>query len=191
MAAASQPISVLLVEAQRRLSMTQTQLGEVLGGFTRKTVSQYQSGRGQPYFKGVHRLVRCVHPVDAGLAEKLAAAVGTTLEGLGLVAAPPPALPAAPAEANAAPSPPPAALQVGATPDERQTRLFVDAVLCAAAEALDVSPRAVRAVLFAAFHQAKDTGLSLETLAKALAPPKVIAKTGGGKKKNPKTQAPR
>jgi MoxR-like ATPase len=52
-----------------------------------------------------------------------------------------------------------------------KTRLFVDAIVCAAAEALDASPRAVRGALLAAFACAREAGLPVETVEKALAPP--------------------
>jgi hypothetical protein len=109
-------------------------------------------------------LARSVYPHDAALASEIAAHSGATLESLGLVAA----TPAAPAF------------------DDRQTRLFVDAVVCAAAEALDVSPRAVRGVLHAAFARARETGLSIDVLERALAPAPIPAK-GGGSKKDQKT----
>jgi hypothetical protein len=50
-------------------------------------------------------------------------------------------------------------------------RLLADAVVCAAAEALDVSPRVIRSVLHTAFVRASETGLSVDAIANALAPP--------------------
>ena len=47
---------------------------------------------------------------------------------------------------------------------------MVDVVVCAAAEALDVSPRAVRPALLAAFQRAREAGLTLEQVEKALSP---------------------
>jgi hypothetical protein len=168
MAAGSEPLSVLLIKAQQALAGTRTSLGSIMGGLSRKTISKYQDGNGRPHPTLLHPLVRRVYPVDPALAEKLAAFSGATLGSLGLVT------PVSPAP-QAPPPPPPAAIAAERAPDERHTRLFVDAVLCAAANALDVSPRTVRGVLFAAFSQAKETGLSFETLAKALAPSKAAA----------------
>jgi len=46
-----------------------------------------------------------------------------------------------------------------------------DAVLCAAAERLDVSPRQLRPVLAAAFARALEMGLSTAALAQAFSAP--------------------
>jgi len=154
---------VLLIEAQRRLFGSQTSLGEIMGGLSRKTISRYQCGNGRPHPTHIHPLVRRLHPVDPVLAEKLAAFSGTTLEALGLVEV-------KPARPEPSPASAPAFIAAARASDERQVRLLVDAVLCAAANALDVPPRSVRGVLFAAFSQAKETGLSLDALVNGLAP---------------------
>ncbi len=117
---------------------------------------RYQGGRSEPAAKHLHAIAGHLFPIDAELAEAIALASGATLESLGLVPPPP----------QNAPSPaPPAPLPV----DPKQARLLVDAIVCAAAESLDVSPRSVRAVLYAAFARAKETGLSIEVIEKALA----------------------
>ncbi|HEV3191006.1 MAG TPA: hypothetical protein VGY54_10940, partial [Polyangiaceae bacterium] len=53
--------------------------------------------------------------------------------------------------------------------DSIQRRAFVDAVVCAAAEALDVSPRGVRRALAIAVARARETGVSLDVLGETLA----------------------
>jgi len=50
------------------------------------------------------------------------------------------------------------------------TRDLVDAVLCAAAESSDASPRALRPVLQVAFQRAHDLGLTVDEVARAFAP---------------------
>jgi hypothetical protein len=79
-------------------------------------------------------LARVVHGHDPVLAAELVASKGTTLEAQGIV---PPAPPPPP------PAPPPPAESI------------VDAVVCAAAEAMDLTPREVRAGLHAAFARAR------------------------------------
>jgi hypothetical protein len=96
-------------------------------------------------------MARLVYPVDATLAGEIAAASGTTLQALGLL--PPPA-PVAPA----APPPPPAG------PPDR----VVDAVVCAAAEAMQVMPQSVRPAVLAAFACAKELGLTVEAVERVL-----------------------
>jgi hypothetical protein len=180
MAAGIRPLSALLVHAQHTLGLSQEALGKILGGVTRRTIWRYQGGRGRPLASDLHALARSVYPRDAALASELATYSGATLESLGLV----PAAPAAPAPP--APPAPPAAPAV----DDKQTRLFADAVVCAAAEALDVSPRAVRGVLHAAFARARETGLPIDVLERALAParagPAPAKGAGAGSKKDQK-----
>ena len=48
-------------------------------------------------------------------------------------------------------------------------RWLADAVVCAAAEALDTSPRLVRPALLAALRCAREAGLTVATLEAALA----------------------
>jgi hypothetical protein len=88
-----------------------------------------------------------VHPVDAALAAEIAAAGGTTLDALGLV----------PATAPAAPH------GSGGPPDR-----VVDAVVCAAAEAMQVMPQSVRPAVLAAFACARELGLTVEGVERVL-----------------------
>jgi hypothetical protein len=159
------PISALLVAAQRALGLNQERLGKILGGVTRRTVWRYQGGHSTPQPHELHDLARHVFLVDASLAGQLAAASGATLESLGLVTAAP--------KAEATP------VSLALAPvDPIQARLLADAVVCAAAEALDVSPRVIRSVLHTAFVRASETGLSVDAIAKALAPTPVDGAKG-------------
>jgi hypothetical protein len=96
-------------------------------------------------------LVAMVHPHDADLAVELAMTLGQTLESLGVV--PPPPLPPPPAP----PAPPP-------TP----SAAIVDSVVCAAAEAMELTPGDVRLGLHAAFARAQELGLSVGGVVDAL-----------------------
>jgi hypothetical protein len=49
--------------------------------------------------------------------------------------------------------------------------VLVDAVVCAAAEAMSLSPQAVRPAVLAAFARARDAGLTLDAVVEVLAPP--------------------
>jgi hypothetical protein len=174
MAPGMRPIGVLLFDAQRALKLNQEGLGKLLGGVSRRTVWRYQGGRSSPQPHHFHALARHVFPTDKALAEQLAAVGGATLETLGLVVP-------APAPAKVAPSAP---LPPAPTPiDPMRSRLLVDAVVCAAAEALDVSPRSVRGALYAAFARAKETGLSIDAIEASLAPPAAAAAKPDGKSK--------
>ncbi|HEY1695502.1 MAG TPA: helix-turn-helix transcriptional regulator [Polyangiaceae bacterium] len=127
------------------LLLTQGQLGEKLG-VSRRTVNRWVSRGFELAPFQARELAQLVHRVDAALAAEIAAAVGSNLEAMGVVA---PAHAAQASDAN---------------------RRRVDTVVCAAAEALDLSPRAVRPALLAAFRRARETGLTLGDVEAALTP---------------------
>jgi hypothetical protein len=120
-------------------------------GVSRRTAQRWASGGTTLTTDQMLTLVRLVHPHDPAVAAALAVTLGSTLEGLGVVKPPPPPLPAP------APAPPPP-LPAG----------IVDAVVCAAAEAMELTPRDVRPGLYAAFSRAQEIGLSVEVVLKAL-----------------------
>ncbi|HEY3819722.1 MAG TPA: hypothetical protein VGL81_21285 [Polyangiaceae bacterium] len=151
---AGQSLAGLLVFTQHLLAGSQQKLGNIVG-VNRRTVWRWQAGKARPTNAALGTFARLVHPKDPALAAALAAAAGQDLVSLGIV--PPPPV-----------DPPPPAVPPPLAPV--QIRLLVDAIVCAAAEALDVSPRAVRPALFAAFACAREASLPLATVEKALAP---------------------
>jgi hypothetical protein len=90
--------------------------------------------------------------VNASFAAEIAIGADTTLEALGIVRPPPPA----------APPPLPA-------PPQPALGSVVDSIVCAAAEAVDLSPGAIRPALVAAFARARELGLGVEAVEGALA----------------------
>ena len=133
----------LLVQAQWALSKNQRTLGEMLG-VSRRTVVRWTRGGGTTLPPSrLLTLARALHSVDAALAEKIALGHGQTLAGLGIAVQAP-------------------EVDVGA--DAR----LAEVVVCAAADALDAPPRAVRPALLAALESARQVGLSAESLEKAL-----------------------
>ncbi len=144
------PVSVLVSEARQALGTTQLDLAARLG-VSRSTGQRWDACRSVPAPAQLHELARLVHPVDADLAKRIAAAGGATLEALGIVVPPPP-------------------LQAPAEPPTSAARdRVVDAVVCAAAEAADAVPHAVRPVLLAAFTCARELGLTVEAVERGLA----------------------
>lgn len=137
-------LPAMLGDAQRTLGLSQAALGQLLG-VSARTGHRWSGGRSHPTDAHLEQLAGHVLPKDAALAAKLADAAGTTLQALGLVPPPPP-------------GPPPL------TPDR-----VVDCVVCAAAEAMDVPPSAIRAPLLAAFARARELGISVEVMEAALA----------------------
>jgi hypothetical protein len=110
---------------------------------SRRTMSRWRSGPHRPSRDQLHALVRLVHPRDAALASEIAAAAGEALSTI--VAAPPPTV--APVD---------------------ELRSHVDGLVCAAAEAMNVPPAAVRPALAAAFGRARAMHMSLDAIATVL-----------------------
>ena len=138
----------MLVNAGFALGLSQGALGHRLG-VSRRTMSRWVHGTTLSAHHAA-QLATLVHPADPTLAARVAALHGETLESLGL-------------EKPPAPPPPPPA------PPEPPAHM-VDVVVCAAAEALDVSPRAVRGALLAAFRRAREAGLTIEQVERLLTP---------------------
>jgi transcriptional regulator with XRE-family HTH domain len=141
--------NTLFIEATLALG-GQEALGDVLG-VSRRTISRWTAGRRSLTDAELIALARALHLKRPELAAQLATVAGTTLVGAGIV--PPPPAPAAPPTPAAPP------------PDPRHQ---VESVLCAAAEALDASPRAMRPALLAAFERAIAMHLDLSTLTAGL-----------------------
>ncbi len=136
----------LTLEARSALSLNQRTLAEMLG-ISARTVQRWDARRSEPARSDWHAMARAVHPIDAELAERLAKEGRSSLEELGLVGA-------------AAPAPPSSAYEL---------HHLADAVVCAAAEAIDLPPRAIRQALIAAFRRARQMRLSVEDMESALA----------------------
>lgn len=155
----------LVTKAQFALGLSQAQLATLLGS-SRRTMSRWVSGQGQPSLDQWGHLVRHVHPKDRGLAAAIAAQMGQTLVSLGLEEPPQPA--AAPAPAGPPPRP--------AVP----TSDLVDSVVCAAAEAIATTPQAIRPALLAAFDRAASVSLSVDEVRAALRPLPAPLRRGKG-----------
>ena len=124
-------------------------------GLSVRTISRWINGDGGMMLPGhYHSLAHAMFPHDAAFAAEIATMGGTTLEALGLVKAPDTSLVAVPT-ATGKPE--------GISPAQ------LDAILCAGAETLDVSPRQLRPALAAAFARAHELGLSTGALARAFA----------------------
>jgi hypothetical protein len=138
----------LLFECRRALHVgSQGALGVLLGS-SERTGQRWETGRSHPGHDALAHLATLVYPHDASLAAQVAAAMGTNLVALGIARPPAP------------PPPPP--------PPPLPAEDVVDAVVCAAAEAIDVTPREVRPALMAAFTRARRLGLSVVEVEKAL-----------------------
>ena len=144
----------VLIHCQHQLGKTQESLGELLG-VSRRTMLRWQHHGGGPTPAGWADLARRLYTTDPELARHAAKAGGHTLDGLGLRASPP----AAPAPRP----PPPAPPRPAPVP-----RHLVDSLVCAAAEAADLMPKALRPALVAAFERARDLDLTVDSVLEGL-----------------------
>jgi hypothetical protein len=154
----TKPIRLLLVEARQALGMTQREFGYALEA-SHRSATRWDAGRSTPSADALRKLAALLLPHDRALAVEAAAHLGETLVDLGLEAPPAPPPPPPP------PSPPAPAAPPYTTND------LADIVVCAAAEATDTSPRAMRALLYVAFRRARQVGLSVAEVEAALARP--------------------
>jgi UDP-N-acetylmuramyl pentapeptide synthase len=124
-------------------------------GVSRRSVSRWTSEGTRLSRAQIEVVARLAYREDAGLAAEIAQAAGETLVSLGLEAADVAARGASPAPAKPSIHP-----------------KLADAVVCAAAEAIDVSPRLARRALLAALASAREVGMTMEELERALRPAK-------------------
>jgi DNA-binding XRE family transcriptional regulator len=151
----SEAVHGLLVRARSMLGMTQEEFANAFDS-SRRTVLRMEAGASWPTLAQLHKIACAVSTHDAQLAAQIAAESGETLESLGIVS------PAA--------EPPPLARvrSPGAMPP---IHLMVESIVCAAAEALETTPRGVRHVLRAAFGRAHEMGLTVGDVHGALSTP--------------------
>jgi hypothetical protein len=138
------------------LLLTQRTLAKLIGS-SRSTIQRFHAGRARLSRTQLEVLAGAVYPQNRALAARAAALAGTTLQALGLEAPPPPPRVDPPPPPPSPPLPPP----LPPSPH------IADSVLCAAAEAMNLPPQAVRAMLRAAFVRARELGLTVETVAEA------------------------
>jgi transcriptional regulator with XRE-family HTH domain len=134
-------VAPLIFRVRSALTMSQRELGETLG-VAKKTVMRWELRRSMPYHGVVEQMARLVYTRDPALAQDLAAAMGGTLASLGIEVVPAPKVPT--------------------------VEHLVDSVLCAAAEAAAIAPKAMRAGLAAAFERMAALDLTAAQVSEAL-----------------------
>jgi hypothetical protein len=156
-----------LVETRLALRLNQGELADLFG-VAKRTIQRWESRGATVIPETVATLVLAVHPKDRALAGRIAQHGGTSLRELGLEKPPepPPAPPPPP------PPPPPLPPPLPPLP----TATLVDSIVCVAADAIGVLPRAIRPALAAAFARAREVRLDVAAVADSLtgadAPPK-------------------
>jgi DNA-binding XRE family transcriptional regulator len=150
----ARPLGALFSAARNQLSLTQETMGKRFGA-SRKTVGRWEAGVATPTEATTSEVIRSVFPADPQLAAEMATHVHETLDSLGLVAPPAP-----PGPAPVVRDPEPAV----------SPRHMVDSIVCVAADAMELLPRAVRPAVLAAFTRARELGLDVKTVEAALLP---------------------
>jgi transcriptional regulator with XRE-family HTH domain len=143
----NRPIRPLVARAQLALGMTHRQFGGALG-LSERTSLRWARGSSSMLLPQLRTLAELVYPKDPTLAAAIAEACSETLVSLGIVAPP-------------APGPAPA--------PRLAPHLVADLVVCAAADALGAAPSTAQAAVLAAFTRARELGLSVAEVEKALA----------------------
>jgi DNA-binding XRE family transcriptional regulator len=143
------PLRRVLRYVRQALMMSQVELGEAIG-LSRRTIIRWERGQSSPVPFQAQQLVDLVRPEEPDLADELLAAMGME-----------PAVAGAPSVDGPVTS-------LGKTPGGRH---IIDAVVYAAADAIDGVPRDVRRAVTAAFVRAREMGLSVEEVAQALLAP--------------------
>jgi DNA-binding XRE family transcriptional regulator len=147
---------VHIIKARMALGLSQREIGETLG-VVKRTVQRWESGGATVLPQHVATLVTAVHARDPSLAAQIARNGDTSLLELGLERPPPPPSPPLPA---APPLPPPL--------PPLPTSTLVDSIVCVAADAVGMPPRAIRPALTAAFVRAREVRLDVGAVADSL-----------------------
>jgi len=135
----------LFLRVRTALHLSQQKLGDLIGS-SRRTILRAEQ-RGKIVLPTTwETLARATHPRDRALAAELAAAAGHTLVSLGLEGPPAP---------------------VG-LPTALSSKYLVDSIVCAAAEAMQTPPHAMRPALTAAFERAVALGMTAEDVLRAM-----------------------
>jgi hypothetical protein len=146
--------AVLVIQSRMALGLSQGKYGELLG-IGKRTVQRWEGGGAIVLQPTIQTLASAVHSIDPALAARIATNAGTSLLQLGIEK--PPLPPAAPAAPQAPPLPPPL-----------PTSTLVDSIVCVAADAIGVLPRAIRPALAAAFQRAREVRLDVGAVADSL-----------------------
>jgi DNA-binding XRE family transcriptional regulator len=156
---APRPFKRVFVYARQALAMNQGQLADAMG-VSRRTIIRWQRGYTAPVDFQVRQLAALVREEDDDLADELLAAASI---------APEPEPQQAGAEAAAAPIASPPALAPAPEAPSAVPAHAIDAIVCVAADAANMVPRAIRPALRAAFARAAELGVSVEAVARGLA----------------------
>jgi DNA-binding XRE family transcriptional regulator len=155
----------LIVRSRAALQLTQRELATKLG-WSQRTIVRWEGGRSDFNAIDALKLAPHIYPIDRELAAELVAHGGHTLVSAGLEAEPTPAAPTPPAP-QPAPQPPVAVVAAPPPLAPEVLLALVESVVCAAADAADTTPKAVRASVHLVLRHAHAIRLDLDAAMKA------------------------
>ena len=144
----SENLTSLFHEGRRALGMTAVDAAALMGA-SRRTSQRWSAGRSTPGIHGLYALAVAVLPKDAKLAARIHAAAVEEAASIRMTL------------------PPLTTSEPSAKPTVAERRA-VDTVLCAAADAMNLAPRAVRPGLLAALLRAREESLGIDAMIAAL-----------------------
>jgi transcriptional regulator with XRE-family HTH domain len=144
------PMRRILRSVRQALGMSQTELADAIGS-SRRTIIRRERGYSAPVPSEVQELADLVRSEDPDLADELLIAGGIELK--------------ADIETQSAA---PIVETHSVVAPARLPKHAVDAVLYAAADAMDESPRRIKPAIVAAFLRAKEMELTVEEVIEAL-----------------------
>ena len=158
----------LIVRVTEAMGVSGTELAR-LHGVSTKTVGRWLRGETSPDWVSIGDLAPLVYPYDAELAVRMRdrSVRECTKAGVPLPPPLPIPVPTPTVDAAAAPFPEKPAKPTFVAPPQAR----VAALVCAACDAIDVSPRTLRPALLAAFRAARDLELTLDEVEQHLSPP--------------------
>ena len=161
------PLPVCLVRARDVLHLTQLELATLVGSSLR-SVQRWENKLSIPSDWHLHRLADAVQSADPELAAVI------ELWAPRPPPPPPPPEPAPPASPPPEPAPPPPPVVAVARPPPPPPRIpdvvLVDSIVCAAAEAMALTPQTIRPAILAAFTRARDASITSDAVVAVLSP---------------------
>jgi hypothetical protein len=148
------PLVYLTVRSRELLHLNQQMFADHVGSSLR-TVQRWEAKRGAPPRDVILWMADAVRSIDPEIAAHLDVYAPRPMP-------PPPPEPAKPIEAPPPPAPPPPPLP---------QHVLVDSVVCAAAEAMGVTPQAIRPAVLAAFARSCEARVAPEQIVATPSPP--------------------
>ncbi len=159
----------VLADCRFALGMSQGELADAMG-ISRRTIIRWTKGHTSPVEVEIRRLASLVRDADDDLADELLAAARLEPDP---PPPPPPPPPPAPPEPPPVMAPPPVVAPPLLPEPARPAPAHVtDSILCVAADAANMVPRAILPAIRAAFARARELGVGVDEVVLGLDSPR-------------------